>query len=81
MRSGGYRCVPAHNRWDALKPLVALSLDRARNADAFAQMGLKSSPAVAVVDADWNVLERFEGAVKAPLLAKALAKAAGPAKS
>lgn len=62
------------------KPLLSVKLDRAKYPEAFTQMGLTTTPAVVVVDADFNVLDRFEGLVKASLLAKALVKAAGKIK-
>lgn len=64
----------------AVKSLVAVKLDRSRCADAFTQLGLTSTPSIALVDADFNVLERFEGAVKVAVLTKALLKVAGTTK-
>lgn len=60
----------------AAKPLVAVKLDRAKYDAAFNAFGLTSTPSLVVVDAEFNVIERFEGAVTAKSLAKSLAKAA-----
>jgi hypothetical protein len=65
----------------AAKGLVAVKLDRAKYQDAFAAFALKATPAVVVVDAAFNAVERFEGAATAKALAKSFAKAAAPAKT
>jgi hypothetical protein len=64
----------------AAKSLLAVKLDRAKYADAFAAFGMKATPAVAVVDPAFSVLDRFEGAVAAKALAKSFAKAAAASK-
>ncbi|MCE9636988.1 MAG: hypothetical protein K8T90_14890 [Planctomycetes bacterium] len=65
----------------AAKELLAVKLERAKYEEAFAALGLKSTPAVAVVDRDFTVLERFEGAVTAKALAKSFAKAVASARA
>jgi hypothetical protein len=60
----------------AAKPLVAVKLERAKYQEAFAAFGLKTTPAVVVVDTEFDAIDRFEGAVAAKALAKSLTTAA-----
>ena len=54
------------------RKLTALKLDRAKHKELFDSFGLKSTPAVVVVDSEFRTRKNFEGSVKAPALAKEL---------
>ena len=54
------------------RKLTALKLDRKEHQKLFDSFGLKSTPAIVVVDSDFKTRKTFEGRVKASALAKEL---------
>ena len=54
------------------RKLTALKLDRAKHEKLFNSFGLKSTPAVVVVDTTFKARKNFEGKIKAAALAKEL---------
>jgi predicted esterase len=54
--------------------LVAVKLEREQHEDLFAELGLKTTPAVAVLDPSGKVTKKFEKKFKAKSLASALRK-------
>jgi hypothetical protein len=59
----------------AVRRGLAVKLERAKYEAAFAAFGLKTTPAVVVVDASFAELDEFEGAIQAKQLVKSVTKA------
>jgi hypothetical protein len=59
----------------AAKSLVMVKLEREKHQETFAALGLKTTPAIVIVDAGFDPIEKFDGVIATRTLAKSMTKA------